>query len=253
MRILMSDDGNVAQTLPLAVHFGVGIEIQEYSRAENLDERADEAAAIGRLIKDMPLRGFHAPFADLVPASKDRKIREVVRQRLESAYVAARQVGAQHYVAHTGYIPKTGPRDAWLDRSLGFWVEFLSSKPGDIPVHLENVYEDDFTLINELLDRVNGALGRECLTACLDIGHANSNSSHSLEAWIKGLGGRIRYVHLHNNGGALDDHWGLWHGSIDVARVLSLLAQHAPQSHWMVECIHPEMEQSLQWLKDHGY
>ncbi len=75
--------------------------------------------------------------------------------------------------------------------------------------HLENVYDDDYSVISELLDRVNEILQRNVLTSCLDIGHVHSNSSKTLEGWIKGLGDRIQYVHLHNNDEIFDNHWGL--------------------------------------------
>jgi sugar phosphate isomerase/epimerase len=67
------------------------------------------------------------------------------------------------------------------------------------------VYEDDPSMIAELLNRVNEGLQRDALSVCLDLGHVHSNSSRTLEDWIVGLGPTIRYVHLHNNDGILDD------------------------------------------------
>ena len=132
-------------------------------------------------------------------------------------------------------------------------MRFLSSKDDGLRIHLENVYEDDYLIMIELLDRVNAALGREALTVCLDIGHVHSNSSKTLEAWIIGLGSRIRYVHLHNNDGILDDHWGLWKGRIDIANILDLLMEYAPDSVWTIETIRTDIERSVVWLREKGY
>jgi sugar phosphate isomerase/epimerase len=105
----------------------------------------------------------------------------------------------------------------------------------------------------ELLDRVNAALGREALTVCLDVGHVHTNSSKTLQEWIPGLGRRIQYVHLHNNDGFLDDHWGLWKGKINMAGVLDLLKIHTPEALWTVETIPADVEESVVWLRDRGY
>ena len=126
-------------------------------------------------------------------------------------------------------------------------------KHDPVAIHLENVYEDDYAAIGELLDRVNETVQDERLTACLDIGHVHSNSSKPLDEWVVGLGKRIRYVHLHDNAGVLDDHWGLGKGKIDIVRVLDLLMKHALDSVWTIETVVSDIELSLEWLKDKGY
>lgn len=120
-------------------------------------------------------------------------------------------------------------------------------------IHLENVYEDDFSTLAELTDQVNQAFQGERLTICLDIGHVNANSSISLVDWIVGLGDRIRYVHLHNNDGILDDHWRLDKGTIDVSQVVELLLKHSPHAIWNVETFIEDIEPSLLWLQKRGY
>ena len=132
-------------------------------------------------------------------------------------------------------------------------MRFLSSKDDDLRIHLENVYDDDYSILIELLDRVNAALGRAALTVCLDIGHVHANSSRTLQEWIPGLGERIRYVHMHNNDGILDDHWGLWKGKIEMAPVLDLLKIHAPEALWTIGTIPADIEGSIVWLRDRGY
>jgi sugar phosphate isomerase/epimerase len=71
-------------------------------------------------ITPIPLRGFHGPFSELVPASRDARIRQVSRDRFQRAYNLARVIGAQHLILHTGYIPKTYPRETWIDYSVAF-------------------------------------------------------------------------------------------------------------------------------------
>jgi sugar phosphate isomerase/epimerase len=253
VRVSVSDCAHIDEILPVAMEHHVGIEIQEYCNPDNIDRNGHIATGIGEKIQHIPLRGFHGPFSELVPASRDKKIRKVTQSRFQSAYELARVVGAQHLILHTGYIPKTYPRASWIENSVEFWVNFLSDKHGSMRFHLENVYDDDYSMISELLDKVNEALQRDILTVCLDIGHVHSNSSKTLEDWITGLGNTVQYVHLHNNDGILDDHWGLWKGKIDIVNVLDLLMKHAPDSVWTIETIRTDVEKSIVWLKEKGY
>jgi len=253
MRILVSDCAVFDDILPVALKHKVGIEVQEFALPDNLDHNHALVKDIGEKIETIPLRGFHGPFSELVPASRDQKVRAVARSRFQAAYDLAQIIGAQHFILHTGYFPKTYPRELWIQNSLEFWVDFLSDKHDPVVVHLENVYEDDCSAMAELLDRVNEALHADRLTACLDIGHVHANSSRTFDEWITGLGDRIRYVHLHNNDGILDDHWGLWKGKINIVRVLDLLMKYSPDSAWTIETVVSDIEQSALWLKEKGY
>jgi sugar phosphate isomerase/epimerase len=253
MQIAISDWAQIDRILPIALAHHVGIEILEFSAPDTLDAGDDLAQAIGKRIQAIPLRGLHGPFSELIPASRDQQIRQVARSRFQRAVELATAVGAQHLVLHSGYIPKTYPRETWIGSSVAFWVPFLSALPESIHLHLENVYEDDPALIAELIEKVNEALGREALTMCLDVGHVHANSTHRLEEWIAGLGNTIRYTHLHNTDGVLDDHWGFWRGKIDAVRVLDLLLEHAPDAIWTVETVPSDVERSLIWLQERGY
>jgi sugar phosphate isomerase/epimerase len=253
MQISISDCAQIDQTLPIALRHNVGIEIQEFVFPDNLDADDSLAHTIAARVEAIPLRGFHGPFFELIPASQDRQIQQVVRSRFRRAIELATIVGAQHLVLHTGYFPKTYSRGTWVANSVAFWAAFLPGLPQVLQLHLENVYEDDPGMIAELIDRVNEALGAEALTICLDVGHVHSNSSRTLEEWIAILGSRIHYTHLHNNDGILDDHWGLWRGKIDMRRVLDLLLTHAPSAVWTVETALFDAERSLIWLQEQGY
>ncbi len=216
MSISLADWSEFDEILPLVLKYKVGIEIQEFTSPDNIDHNCHLAKEFSEKIASISLRGFHGPFAELVPASWDPLVRNVARLRFASAYDLAQTIDAQHLILHSGYFPKTYRRETWIQNSFDFWVDFLRDKSGLPQVHIENVYEDDCTAIVELIDRVNEALSGEMLTSCLDIGHVNANSSKTLEQWITGLADRIRYVHLHNNDGILDDHWGFWKGKIDI-------------------------------------
>jgi sugar phosphate isomerase/epimerase len=253
MEISIADWGNFEQVLPIAKQFQVGLEIQQFAAPENLDQAAILAPDIRSKLAMIPLLGMHGPYSDLVPASRDKLVRKATLHRFQQAYEAAKLIGASHLVLHSGYIPKTYPREPWIHNSYDFWVDFLGDKSTPNMIHVENVYEDDFTPLQELIDRVNQALQAERLSVCLDIGHVNANSSKSLADWIIGLADRIRYVHLHNNDGILEDHWRLDRGKIDISQILELLQKHSPNAAWTVETYPEDIEPSLLWLQHRGY
>jgi sugar phosphate isomerase/epimerase len=253
MQILISDWSHFDQVLPLAQQYQVGLEINEFASPENLDRASEFAVSMGEGVKGLPQIGFHGPFSELIPASRDPLIRQVVRQRFQRAGELAQMLGAQHLILHSGYIPKTYPADQWLNNSIDFWVDYLANQPFQGMIHLENVYEDSFTGIKELVTQVNQIVNAELMTICLDIGHVQANSSHALGEWIAELGELIRYVHVHNNDGILDDHWRLDKGKIDMRRTLDLLTDHCPRATWTVETVLEQIEPSLQWLQHHGY
>ncbi len=253
MVISITDWMSFDQALPLAVKFGVGLEVQEFTNPIHLDQPKALVETIIHGSTSLPWVSMHGPFSDLVPASRDPLIRQVTRSRFQSAFELAESINARHLILHSGFIPKTYPLEMWIKNSYDFWLEFMGEKKLPGLVHIENVYEDDYASLRELIDRLNQAFGEDRLSVCLDIGHVNANSSLTLDQWIEGLENRIRYVHLHNNGGKLDDHWRLDRGTIDVNHVLGLLQTHAPGATWTVETPLADVEPSLHWLQEHGY
>ncbi len=253
MHIAIADWSSFNQVVNIASQYQVGLEVQEFTLPENLDEPEHVMSAILDGLSRLPFIGMHGPYSELAPASRDPLVRQVARTRFQQSYELARRIGAQHLIIHSGFFPKTYSFDKWVQNSCDFWLDFLQDKPSPGLIHIENVYEDEFAPLRDLIDRVNQLFHDDRLSLNLDIGHVNANSSKSLEEWIAGLGPRIRYVHLSNNGGFRDDHWRLDKGTINLEHVLSLLQTHVPDSIWTVETIVEDIEPSLRWLQERGY
>jgi sugar phosphate isomerase/epimerase len=185
----------------------------------------------------------------LFPASKDPEIVGIVRKRFLQAYATAKAINAKHIVFHAGYISKAYFPGDWLKTSTDFWKKFLSHTDDDIEIHIENVCEDDYLLINELIESIS----KPIFSACLDIGHVNVNSPKSISDWIKGLNTKIKYVHLHNNDGISDGNHGLCRGEINISNVLEMLELYAPDAKWSLETKLHETEESILWLERNGF
>lgn len=234
----VSTFGDTPNARLLAERHGLGLELSELASADELDRRgyvAELAASFGPPPFSR-LRSVHGPFMDLVPATVDRALREVVFARFESAIVACEALGAPRLVLHSGWIPRFYPDEFWLENSLAFWRRVLARLGPEGRLHIENVYEDDWRLLAALID----GLGDPRASVCLDVGHVNCFSSRPVRDWIAGLGPRVGHVHLHNNDGRGDQHRGLGdcppaEGGLDMVETLDALAEKCPGASWNVE------------------
>lgn len=233
--------------------YNLGIEVVNFGSSVILDEKEryyEEFRLELKEILDGREISFHGPFTDLVPASSDSLIRKVTKDRFSDAFSMAKRFNSKHMVYHTGYMPKTYGAKEWLDNSTEFWTEFTKDKLEDMEIHIENVYENDYALMSELIDSIN----HSNFSICLDIGHVNVNSTKTLESWIKGLNKRIKHVHLHNNYGIYDNHSGLQKGTIDMVKTLDLLETTIPGATWTLEIFDViDLVDSLKFLKNYGF
>ena len=233
--------------------YSIGIEIVNFASAIVLDDKKNKL----REFKD-DMKGYlnrpvslHGPFVDMSPGSPDRRIREITKERFQESYEIARELKAEHIIFHSGFIPKVSYDKEWAYYSKDFWNEFLEDKLfGDIIILLENVFDDDYLLLREIIDYVNNPI----FSICFDIGHKNVCSTKSVKDWIEGLGNRIGYVHLHNNNGQRDSHCPLEEGTVQISEALSLLKVLAPEADWSLEIFSEEgIRASLEYLRKMDY
>ena len=156
----------------------------------------------------------HLPFFDIHPGSLDRLARHVCVERLLQAVDVAQTYAPAHYFAHLDYRHGTYGRhqDAWRSRVVETWNRILDHT-GDVPLFLENVYEDTPRHHVEVLRALGGRA-----RMCLDVGHwhsfARGYERGDLGLWLDTLGGLISHLHLHDNDGSADQHLGLGQGNI---------------------------------------
>lgn len=238
---------------PILEAYDLGLEIVQFGSGASLDDKDryyEEYKIELNKMKNPRDISFHGPFVDLVPGSRDLEIRKVTKERFESAYEIAKSLNSKHIIYHSGFTPKTyGPKE-WLDNNFKFWNEFIKDKFENIEVHIENIYEDDYTLLANLIENIN----HPNFSMCLDIGHVNANSSKSLEYWIKGLKDKIKHVHLHNNEGYRDSHYGLNKGTIDIINTLELLKINSPNASYTLEVMDTyDLTESIKILENYGF
>lgn len=237
---------DAAQT---AKRYGLGLEIAEFCTAVNMDANFSEYDPLVREKLDgVHRRVMHLPFNELCPAAIDPKVYEIAKARYRQAYELACTYGIRRLVAHSGYVPFVYIRTYFAERSIVFWKEFLSDKPDDLTLVLENVLEDEPDMLVDIVRGVDDPR----LRLCLDTGHANiTKKGLTLMEWTERILPYLGHVHLHNNGGWPDRHGALGDGEIDMERLLALITEGQPEATLTVESI--ESAPSVRWLVEKGY
>lgn len=156
---------------------------------------------------------IHLPFFDLHPGSLDPLVRTICIERLVQAARVARIYEPMHAIAHLDFNELVSGRhqNEWLDNSIETWTTLLQHM--ETPLFLENVHEDSPAYQANVLTHVSGNIG-----ACLDIGHwhcfGKGWQRHDLSTWLDTLSAFPLHLHLHDNDGNSDQHFGLGRGSI---------------------------------------
>jgi sugar phosphate isomerase/epimerase len=249
MKLFLCDDTKLKEVARLVLHHECGIEVQSFYHPVALARLSAAVKEHEVVLRGIQNRAMHGPFGDLCPGSFDPMVRSVARNRFDAAADAAKQLDVTHLILHHGYVPGTSKPSGWVSRSTEFWTDYLDSIPTSISVHIENTLDDGPEVILEVVSSVN----RSNFDVCLDVGHVNCRSKVKAIAWIKRLGSRLGYVHLHDNHGEDDEHLGLGQGTLPVAEVCHALREHAPNAWWALEAQVPQLESSLRWLSDHGF
>ncbi len=193
----------VSENVERMVALQIGVEVYINNQtATHVDQSG--ARKIGR---DLDERGIvctvHAPYMDLSPGGVDLEVRTVSLDKLKRSVEIAQLIGAKGIVCHGGYDRWRfgGHETLWLENSIKTWTEVLKGS-GDLPVFVENIFEEQPSTIIELLTYFKD----KNLWYCFDTGHFNLFSKIPLEEWLLPLKDKVREFHIHDNHGKSDEH-----------------------------------------------
>jgi sugar phosphate isomerase/epimerase len=213
----------VEKNLEKAAGLSIGLEIY-------LDNHLIEEIDMGHVKEfSKKLRDFkipctvHAPFMDLSPGGYDRSIRKITGDKLKKSAEVGNILEARACVCHPGYDKWRfdGNDQLWLDGSIETWTEVLGVADKNLPIIVENIFEETPATLIALLDNFK----EQNLWFCFDSGHFNLFSKVSLDDWLVPLKKRIREMHLHDNNGTFDDHLPIGSGSFPFRELKNFLGQ----------------------------
>lgn len=234
----------------IADEFGVGIELDQYCQAVNID--GPHAAGVENVIrKDLTKYTglvLHAPFNELFPAAIDPKARELAMARYRQAADLAHAFGIRKMVVHSGYMPYVYFKEWHIPRSVEFWTEFMADQPKDFEICIENVLDDEPDMMAAIAkDADDSRIG-----LCYDVGHANIVSERDQDDWLRTMAPWLKHLHIHNNDGDKDLHRGLTEGTLDIERLLDgVIEICAPDTTVTAEILSDKS--SFDWLAEKGY
>jgi sugar phosphate isomerase/epimerase len=225
-RYIYCEHSQVAESLPRIAEIGLGVEIV-FETTENFwpQVRWEDLLDIADAVSDAGVEAsVHGPFHNLSLGSRDAHIRSYTLDVLTVALETARAVRSPHVVFHTGYLPQYSAkaRARWLETFSG-GLEQLILRATDLEVQLamENTYEPDTSLFEEILDRFpTPALGM-----CLDTAHATCFGQVDPAQWSRKFGDRIVHMHCSDNDGHSDQHLALGTGIVNFRALLDPLAR----------------------------
>jgi len=161
----------------------------------------------------------HSPMSDINIGSLNPRMREASLQELMAGMGAAGRMGMDVYTVHPGFLTPLGmvapERVKDVVRASLRRLEALSKEVG-VKIALENMPRSPFSMAT-----TPGALAelmedRE-IGICFDVGHANTMG---LVDEFLALKDRFVNMHVHDNGGATDEHLPVGRGTVDFPKLL---------------------------------
>lgn len=220
---------DVALRIQKAQESGCGLELHTFTDPKTLATNlAAQLLTHKSLLANFSgILGLHGAFYDMISASVDPDIVAITRRRYEQNLWIARELKARYIVFHANYMGTfklVNYRAGWHKRQVAFWESFIEqAAESGIYILLENMWEDDPSVIIDVIQAVN----HPHLKACLDVAHATLFSDRPIQEWIEQFAPFLFCCHLNNHDGLLDLHWPLSRGCVDYQSVLPLL-RHLP-------------------------
>ena len=216
-----------------AERLGLGLELDEFCTAMNLDEAfpAWDARARDRMARAARCI-LHAPFAELSPCAIDPLVRRVARKRFDQAAEICHRYGIDHMVIHSGFIPYVYFPEWFVEQSAQFFRDFLAGQPENFHIYIENVLDPEPAPLLTLAK----AIGDPRAQLCLDVGHAHVVSQTPVREWLETLSPWLGHLHLHDNDGSADQHRIPGDGTIGFPALLDAVTAAAPDATLTFEC-----------------
>lgn len=165
----------------------------------------------------------HLPFVDLNLASLVPEVSKLSIERIQRSMEFSHQVGAYCGVLHTGTVPLRQDVAVQVARNrLAKALEALLPLP--IPVALENLVLEYTDLLQGPAELAEVLRAHRAYGFCLDVGHALiERGAEGSQEYYGLLSNRLIHYHLHDNGGAKDDHLAAGLGKVNWTWVKSVL------------------------------
>lgn len=167
---------------------------------------------------------MHGPFLDITVHSQDPLIRRISDYRIRQVCDIACSLNAGAIVLHTNFIPNfydSVYRQNWAEKNADFLTGLLEEYT-TLNIYMENMFDEE----PDCLIALAGLMGGKRFGICLDLAHAHISGTR-ISAWNESCFEAIRYYHLNDNFGRIDEHLPLGDGNIEWPEIFSGLRRDA--------------------------
>jgi sugar phosphate isomerase/epimerase len=203
---------------------------------------------------------IHGPFVGMPLLTIDRKIRDVVRERLKQALAFAHELGATQMVLHSPweffggpFLPHSSARDR--DTVIGLVVDLLEHVlPVAEQANCALVIEDIQDRNPDPLLALVRAFESEYVRMSLDTGHAyimHCQGGPPPDYWVRRAEAMLVHLHLQDGDGQVDRHWAPGRGSINWYALFEALEESDEMPRLILEVRH--IREGAAWLAREGY
>lgn len=252
MKVYISQLTETKNIIDLLKKYEIGLEIVLFASPYCLDNQDEFIETYKEELGDLYGKidiGLHGPYVELCPGTRDNLIAQVSNYRMQQSYDVAKKMNASYLVYHNGYYPKTYSYIEWMQNAPEYWNNFKANKKDDdIKIHIENVFESDYFIMNELMEEISD----EKTSVCLDVGHVNVYSRIDVKEWMRKLRRYIKHMHIHNNCGDRDTHLGINKGELDIIEILNMVKEKDISIALEINNV-DELKESLDILYKNGF
>ncbi len=223
------------------------VNLEIYFSAKNIDSL--DIDTLKKLVLELGngvILNLHAPFFDLNLGSVEPFVRKATLTRFKTLIPVIEAINPKNVVIHTGFdhFRYKNHVDEWIRNAVRTLSIIRGMIPGDITISVENVFDEDPYILENLLSHFDFNVGH-----CFDIGHFNVFSKTSLNEWLSRLGDRIIELHVHNNDGLEDRHWEVARGTAPVVELLSWAVSKKVPYITLEPHTEKEAERSIEYVK----
>ena len=244
-----------------AQNYGIGhLEIDLKKKHSHLHTFTPERIATIRHLAETTgiSLSLHPPF-NINPSSPFPWVRRYYLLYLKKVIRLAQQLKVSHITLHIGSFFRTAiwsnPREQTLEKLCKTLRRLLPlCEPFGISLALENVIpippESGFSYLGDSIadfHYIFSHLESDCLSFCLDTGHANTNAGPL--AYVEALGPKITCVHFHDNHGTRDEHQDIGNGTVPWKELLAALNKINFHGPYVSECFRSSPHDAISQLK----
>ena len=237
--------------------YGIGVEITDFIGVATWqgDYRA-HARRWAEALRGLPGHNcLHGAFIDLAPGAIEPEVVAFARRRHQQSLEVAATLGCDLMVVHSDFPPREAQPTQHAERAARladyFGTLAAEAAPLGITLVIENIRDDNPRQLADLA----AAIALPNLGLSLDVGHANLyGPAYALDEWALTLAPALRHVHLHDNDGRYDRHWGVGKGTMNFRVFLATVAAITPAPRVTIEAApRAEAWQTLEGLIAGGW